>query len=95
MEEMFDFESVIILKPDISEAEKREIIFRCKTLMSGNDTKIEDLRIKKLAYEIKGNKEGYYLVFTFKQAKNSISKIDDYFRKNEHILKFITVRKED
>lgn len=92
---MNKYESIIILRPDYKEESKQEIIDKCKTLMKNID-EIEDIGIKKLAYEIKGNKEGYYIIFKdFEQTAEGIAEIERYYRLNETIIKFIVVRKDD
>ena len=56
---------------------------------------IEDLGIRKLAYDIKGNKEAFYVRFEFTDKADNIAELEKYFRKNDDILKFIIIKKED
>ncbi len=95
MEQTIKYESVIILVPDITEEQKQEVIKNCKTLMDNEDTQIKEIGTRQLAYEIKGNKKGMYVQFNYKQAKSNINRIEDYFRKDDKILKFITVEDEE
>ena len=50
---------------------------------------------KKLAYDIKKQSEGYYVVFTFEANPEFISELERIYRITDSIMKFITVRKED
>ena len=51
--------------------------------------------MKKLAYEIRKNKEGYYIVIYFEADASIISKLERYYRITENIIKFLIVRKDD
>lgn len=56
---------------------------------------VEDLGIKKLAYDIKENKEAYYIRFEFTDKAENIAELEKYFRINDDILKFIIIKRED
>lgn len=51
---------------------------------------------KKLAYEIKGIKDGWYAIFTYKGEAGSdlIAKLETEFRKDDTVLKFLTVKRD-
>ena len=48
-----------------------------------------------MSYEIMKNKEGYYVVIYFKAETSFITELERYYKINENIIKFITVRKDD
>ena len=62
----------------------------------GEITKLEDLGIKKLAYEINKFKEGHYFLYEFKVEDSKkgevIQETERLCRITEEIIKFITVR---
>lgn len=87
------YESVIILKSDLTEEQINESINKFKELMK--DVEIEYIGNKKLAYEIKGQKEGYYISFNFDAEPETITEIERRYRIDEQIMKFIVVRVED
>ena len=94
---MNKYESVIILKSDLSKNKLDEITSTIDKLIEKYSIKIEkqDLGIKKLAYEIKKNKEGHYYMYQFEIKENlnkdAISEIEKNYRMTDEILKFITV----
>ena len=55
---------------------------------------IKEIGKRKLAYEVKGNNEGYFVVLEYKANNESKKEIQHYYRKNENILRFIIVDKE-
>mgnify|MGYP004468810449 FL=1 len=91
------YESVIILKGTFTEDEYRqalnEIIEKIKTII--DITKIEELGLKNLAYEVKKNKKGYYVVIYYKATNQAVLEIERIFRITEDILRFMTVKKDD
>ena len=61
---MNKYESIMILVPDIEEKRKEEILDKIRNVIMNYSTKdkeivVEEMGKKRLAYEIKNNKEGY------------------------------------
>lgn len=94
---MNKYESVIIISPNLDEREIEGIVTEITDLINqdGEVTKVEKMGIKKLAYEIKKNKEGYYIIFYFEAKEDVIVELERNYRINENIIKFITVRNDD
>jgi len=94
---MNKYESIIIIEPNVDEEEIEEIIQKVKDIIEekGTVTKVEKMGMKKLAYEIKKNKEGYYIVIYFEADPSIIAELERYYRITENIIKFLTVRKDD
>lgn len=86
------FESIYITK----ETQYKETIEQIKERLSKfKIEKVEDLGTRKLAYEVKGNKQGHYILIEFyAETKEDITEIETYCRQNENILKWIFVRKD-
>ena len=94
---MKEYESVIIVNPTLKENKIKELENKYTSLIKQNGklTKIENLGIKKLAYEIKGNKEGLYIIFYFKSEFEFISELERQYRIDDDIMKFIIMKMED
>ena len=94
---MNKYKSVIIISPNLDEGEIEGIVTEITDLINqdGEVTKVEKMGIKKLAYEIKKNKEGYYIIFYFEAKADVIFELERNYRINENIIKFITVRNDD
>ena len=91
------YESVIILKGTFTEDEYRqalnEIIEKIKTII--DITKIDEIGLKNLAYEVKKNKKGYYVVIYYKATSQGVLEVERIFRITEDIIRFMTVKKDD
>ncbi len=94
---MNKYESVIIISPKVDEEGLKAIETKFTGLINENG-KVEEVKnmgLKKLAYEIKKNKEAHYMLFTFEADPSSITELERIYRITDEILKFIVVRKED
>lgn len=96
---MIKYEAVVLTKPDLGEEKDKEISNKIISRLNeiGNVTKIEILGVKKLAYQIKNNKQGYYAVYEFELEEGKTSKIrefEHFCRITDEIIKYIVIRKD-
>lgn len=92
---MNKYESVIITKPDEELAIKVEDKFSEIIEENGNLTKLENLGIKQLAYQIKGYEKGHYLIYYFESEPEFIEELRRQYRIDENVIKFIVIRVEE
>ncbi len=93
---MNKYESIIIINPSLSEQENKEIITKFTDLINtdGKVENVDEMGLRKLAYEIQKNTEGYYVVYTFEANPQLIAELERVYRITDGIMKFITVRKD-
>lgn len=92
---MSKYESVFILRPNITLLAETSFEEKAtKILGSSKITKIERLGIKRLAYEIKENKKGYYIVIYFNGDFETVQELEKYCKENNNVLKFVIVKVE-
>ncbi len=91
------YESVLIIRGDLEENNYKEvlnnIIEKIKQLI--DIKKIDEIGLKKLAYEINKNKTGYYVVIYYKATSQAVLEIERFYRINDDVLRFITVKTAD
>ncbi len=94
---MNKYESVVIIDPSVEEEKVKELsqVFTDIINHDGKVEKIEELGKKKLAYEVKKNKEGYYVVINFEANPNLIAELERNYRIIDEVIKFITVKVEE
>ncbi len=92
---MNKYESVVIINPNVEENALKELIERFQTLINtdGKVEQVNELGKKKLAYEIKKNKEGYYVVYDFEANPSLIAELERNYRITDEVIKFIVVKK--
>ena len=93
---MNKYESIIIINPSVEEQGVKELTQRFTDLINktGKIESVEDMGKRKLAYEVKKNKEGTYVLFNFEATPDSIVELERNYRITDEVIKFITVRTE-
>ena len=93
---MNNYETVIILSTNANEEETVAFGEKMKELISANGelTKVEEWGRKTLAYEIKKQKEGIYILFTFVAKPEFISEFERVLRLDEIVLKHMVIKKD-
>jgi small subunit ribosomal protein S6 len=91
------YETMFIVKPTLTEEETQAQIATVKANIEKNGGEIvacDDMGTRNLAYEIEGNKRGYYYVVYFKSPSESIAELERNYRVNENIIRFIFIKYE-
>ena len=93
---MNNYESVCILAQNSTNEQISNMIVKIQNKIaefSNGNIKIENLGKKKLAYEVKKNKEGYYIVYDFEANPSLIAELERNYRITDEVIKFIVVKK--
>ena len=92
---MNHYETVFILNPVLSETQIEETVKKFEDFLIKNGAKMvskEDWGLKKLAYPIQHKKSGFYHLFEFQVPGEAIGPYELEFRRDEHIMRFLTVK---
>lgn len=94
---MNKYESVVIINPGLEDVAIKALLQKFTDLINtdGKVESINEMGMRKLAYEIKKQKEGYYAVINFEANPALIAELERVYRITDTVLKFIVVRKED
>ena len=94
---MNKYETIFIINPNVDDAGIKELIQKFSDLINsdGKVEKVEEVGKKRLAYEIKKNKEGYYVVVNFEANPSLIKELERVYRITDEVIKFIVVRKDE
>ena len=94
---MNKYESVIIINPSLDEEKVKGLIDKFLGLINkhGKVDRVDTLGKKKLAYEIKKNKEGIYVVIYFEAEPTLIAELERNYRITDEVIKFIVIRVEE
>ena len=93
---MNTYESVVIINPSVEEEKLKSLVQRFTDIINsdGKVEKVDELGKKKLAYEVKKNKEGYYIVIYFEANPSLIAELERNYRIIDEVIKFIVVKAE-
>ena len=94
---MNKYESVIIVNPKVDEEGIKALEKKFTDIINndGKLEKIDKLGKRKLAYEVKKNNEGIYLVLTFEANADLIEELQRNYRITDEVIKFIVIRIEE
>lgn len=95
---MRHYETTYILRPNLGEDQFTEIIERTNAIVTDDDGSIIDIDrwgIKKLAYEIKKETQGYYVYMNYAAHGTTISEIERIFRIDDRLLRYLTIKLAD
>lgn len=94
---MNKYESVVIINPNLDEEGTKELVKKITDLINtdGKVEKVDELGKKKLAYEVKKNREGYYAIFYFEANPTLITELERNYRITDDVIKFMTIKVEE
>jgi small subunit ribosomal protein S6 len=91
---MQQYETVTILTPLLTEEAVKEVIAKFTKLLKDGGAEIiqeDNWGLKKLAYPIQKRTTGYYHLTEFKAPGELISKLELEYKRDERIMRFLTV----
>lgn len=94
---MNKYESVVIVNPNLEEESIKNLIKKFSDLINtdGTVTSVEEMGKRKLAYEIKKLKEGFYIVIKFEAKPELISELERNYRITDEVMKFMVIKEEE
>ncbi len=89
------YESVFIARQDVSSNNVEELAGQLQQIVQDNGgqvTKTEHWGLKNLAYRIKKNRKGHYVLFNIDAPAEAVHELERNMRFNEDIIRFLTVK---
>ena len=94
---MNQYETVFILTPVLSDEQMKEAVEKFKGVLVSTGAEIineENWGLKKLAYPIEKKSTGFYVLVEFKAAPEAIKTLEIAYRRDERVLRYLTVKME-
>ena len=90
------YESIFILRSSLADEEAEAVIEKMKNVLTKHGAtivKAENWGKKKLAYEIKHDRRGTYILLQFESTQETVvSELERLYRLEDSVIKFLTVR---
>jgi small subunit ribosomal protein S6 len=93
--DLYNYESVIILTPVLSEQQVQEATASFRELITGNGGQMvheENWGLTKLAYPIQKKVTGFYHIFEFAAPGEVVDALELAFRRDERVMRYMTTR---
>ncbi len=95
---MRSYQSVLILKPDLDEAQVDQALEKISGFLKENDgscLKVEKWGKKRLAYRVKKNRFGYYLNIYHTCGNQNVSSLETEYKLFDQIIRYLIIRLGD
>ncbi len=89
------YETLVIIKPTLTEeeiAKQIELVEQSITEQNGEVAAVNQMGMRKLAYEINKNPRGFYAVIYHRSPASAIAEVERKLRYNEDVLRFFTIK---
>ena len=94
---MVAYELMVILNPELSEEETEGTLQRLQDILREGEGEVSNLDKwgkRRLAYEVKKFREGYYAVLNFKAAPAVAAELERIIKITDNIIRYLLIRDE-
>lgn len=94
---MNNYESVLIARQDLGTSQVNNIVEELSNVIKnegGNVVRVDNWGLKNLAYRIKKNRKGHYVLMNITAPASAIAEFERIMRFNEDIIRYMTVKVE-
>ncbi len=92
---MTNYESVLIARQDLGASQVKDIVDNLSNVIKnqgGEVVRVDNWGLKNLAYRIKKNRKGHYVLLNISAPATAISEFERVMRINEDIIRYMTVK---
>jgi small subunit ribosomal protein S6 len=92
------YEELFIVRPNVTEEEIDTLSSQLEGVIKktgGKLDKIDRWGVRTLAYRVKKNHEGYFVLLNFHAAPDTVKEVERRLRVSDMVLKFLTVRMDE
>jgi len=89
------YEHLLIARQDISAQQVDALATHLKTIVEGEGGKVEKQEywgLRGLAYRIKKNRKGHYVLLNINAPSKAVSELERQLKINEDVLRYLTVK---
>ena len=95
---MANYESVLIARQDLGASQVNSLVSDLSEVIKkegGEVVKVDNWGLKNLAYRIKKNRKGYYVLLNIVAPAKAIFEYERLVRLNEDVIRYMTVKVEE
>jgi len=95
---MANYESVLIARQDLGTSQVSSIVEDLSNVIKkegGEVVRVDNWGLKNLAYRIKKNRKGHYVILNIAAPASAIAEYERVMRVNEDIIRYMTIKVEE
>ena len=95
---MANYESVLIARQDLGASQVSSIVEDLSNVIKkegGEVVRVDNWGLKNLAYRIKKNRKGHYVILNIAAPASAIAEYERVMRVNEDIIRYMTIKVEE
>ena len=95
---MANYEGILIARQDLGTSQVNNLVSELSEVIKsegGDIVKIDNWGLKNLAYRIKKNRKGHYVLLNIVAPAKAISEYERRIRLNEDIIRYMTVKVDE
>ena len=95
---MAKYEMMFIARTDVPEEELDKLNAQMESVVSGaggKTEKIDKMGRRRLAYRVKKQREGFYVLFTFEGNGDTVREFERRLKVTDAVIKYLTVRVDE
>lgn len=92
---MANYESVLIARQDLGASQVNTLVSDLSEVLKkegGEVVKVDNWGLKNLAYRIKKNRKGHYVLLNITAPAKAISEYERLMRLNEDVIRYMTIK---
>ena len=94
---MRKYELMYIIRPDLDQDATKEVVEKFQNLIANNGGEIEkadEMGKKRLAYEIEGYHDGYYVLVNYQGEPALVAELERVLRITDGVIRYLNVKDE-
>lgn len=94
---MRNYELLYILPPDVDETRTEAVLTRIRSVIeeTGTVNNVDEWGKRRLAYEIKGHRDGHYTLVEFSAEPSSITELERVLRLEQDVLRHLIINPDE
>jgi small subunit ribosomal protein S6 len=95
---MSKYETMFILKPDLGDEAYDSLIEKFKAIIEGQNgevTNVNRMGRRRLAYEVKKFRDGYYVLFNYTGNSGATDELERNFRIADDVIRYLIIKEDE
>lgn len=92
------YELMYIIRPDLDEEQTNAVIEKYKGLLETQGATVQNVEKwgkRRLAYEVKEQVEGFYVIVTFRSEAPAVAELERVLKISDEVIKYLIIVQEE